>query len=153
MRTDMQAARAPRDLAVAAKVQATAQALRAHVHKVEAALTAAHALDQERQQQRQPQLAREEQRKLSAVASLAKLKIAQTSLAARYQELKSTAAEDKDKAASDREAALQRRKEAVITLKAARLSEIEDEGKLRALERRWRETQQQLAALDAVKPR
>lgn len=57
-----------------------------------------------------------------------------------------------DKASSDRRAALQRQKQARITLKAARQSEIEDEGRLHALDRRWRVTEEQLGALDAVKP-
>ena len=42
--------------------------------------------------------------------------------------------------------------QAQITLNAARESEIEDEGRLHALQRRWRVTQEQLGALDSVRP-
>jgi hypothetical protein len=66
--------------------------------------------------------------------------------------IQAQADEISDKAASDRRAALQRQKQARITLKASRQSEIEDEGRLHALDRRWRVTQEQLGELDAVKP-
>jgi hypothetical protein len=72
---DMQAARAPRDLSVAARVQSTAQTLRAHVAQVEQALSGAERLRQERLLQRQPQLLRQNVRKMSAVSRLSQLKL------------------------------------------------------------------------------
>jgi hypothetical protein len=92
---DMQAARAPRDLSVAARVQSTAHALRAHVAQVEQALSGAERLRQERLQQRQPQLLRQNARKMSAVARLSQLKlkvarVKQTLQEAQAHSLKST---------------------------------------------------------------
>ena len=129
------------------------QRLHAHVKKVEKSLAAAEQLRDLRQQQRAPELQREHWRKLSAVQRLAQLQMHKTTLAAALQESEGEMAEESDKAASDKRAAMERKKQAGITLRAARASEIEDEGRLHALERRWRVTEEQLDALDAVKPR
>ena len=128
------------------------QRLHAHVKKVEKSLAAAEQLRDLRQQQRAPELQREHWRKLSAVQRLAQLQMHKTTLAAALQESEGEMAEESDKAASDKRAAMERKKQAGITLRAARASEIEDEGRLHALERRWRVTEEQLDALDAVKP-
>mmetsp|Transcript_46675 Transcript_46675/g.109830 ORF Transcript_46675/g.109830 Transcript_46675/m.109830 type:complete len:146 (-) Transcript_46675:7-444(-) len=98
-------------------------------------------------QDKSPEMLKAEQAKDMVVQKLAKVMRKEGATKRGIAELREDAIETSDKAQSDSRSAVWQRSQALATLKAARESEVEDEGRMREERRRWRVAQQQEASL------
>eukprot|EP00960_Hanusia_phi_P074674 768287-Hanusia_phi.AAC.5 len=140
IKSEMVASKAPRDLAVANKVLKTANALYQHAQRVQTSLRSAEILHQQTEYQQMPQRQQELVSKEAAVERLAANLKGEEQVADHLQELvkrrrgggggltcrqQIEAKELFHKAAADVRSSNQEAREAKISLKAARTSEIE----------------------------